>query len=76
MNSVFDKYGFIEYLRDEFPSVFNGSYQFVSELLGNLIAYIMCNNDTPDEVTECLLSIIPEITKEEIERFWAFDYED
>lgn len=68
---MFNTEKFIEFICDEFPVVFTGNYGWCREWLENLVKWVTETYDgKKDTIIATLDSILPEVTEEEIEKFW------
>jgi len=57
----------LQYLRNEFRTMEN---HFAYDMVANLLKYAKNTFTTKEELSEFLLSIIPEVTEEELEQFY------
>ena len=64
----FDKDGFLEWIKEEFPGVIDTHFNY--DMMDNLLEYAILNKDYSQIMfIDFLESIIPEITHEEIKKF-------
>jgi len=63
----FNKYGFLDYMRDEFPTILNN--HFTWDFFENVIDYLLSETKDKDCFVEKMEHIIPEINKQEVERY-------
>ena len=63
----FNSNQFMDWVREEFPEPL--SYHFTYEMLENIIGWIANRCETTEEFLISITNIVPEVTREEWERF-------